>query len=482
MAKEGKQGYVEHITSREEDFSQWYTDVIKKSELVDYSDVKGCMVIRPYGYGIWENIQKEMDGRFKATGHKNAYFPLFIPESLLAKEIEHVEGFAPEVAWVTHGGNEKLQERLVVRPTSETIICSMYAKWIQSYRDLPVLINQWCNVVRWEKSTRPFLRTSEFLWQEGHTAHLDYEEAQEETLKMLGVYEEFARNVLAIPVLVGKKSEKEKFAGAQSTYTMEAMMQDGKALQMGTSHNLGEHFAKVFDIQYLAKDGKLKYVNQTSWGTSTRMIGGIIMVHGDERGLMLPPKVAPIQVTIIPIAMHKEGVLDKAREVFSELQNAGFRVELDDRETQSAGWKFNECELKGVPVRLEIGPRDIANGQVFACRRDTLEKQALPLQGLAESVKELIEDIHVSMLEKAEKMRDERIFTATNFEEFTKGIVEDKGFVKAMWCEERECEDQIKEKTGATTRCMPFEQEQLSDVCVHCGRPAKSLTYFARAY
>jgi prolyl-tRNA synthetase len=481
MAKEEKR-FVAHITPRDQDFSQWYTDVIMKADMVDYSDVKGCMVIKPYGYGIWENIQREMDRRFRETGHKNAYFPLFIPESLLAKEAEHVEGFAPEVAWVTHGGNEKLQERLVVRPTSETIICSMYAKWIQSHRDLPVLINQWCNVVRWEKSTRPFLRTSEFLWQEGHTAHADYEEAQEETIKMLGVYEEFARNVLAIPVVTGKKSEKEKFAGAKATYTMEAMMQDGKALQMGTSHNLGEHFARVFDIQYLDKDGKLKYVNQTSWGTSTRMIGGLVMVHGDERGLLLPPKVAPIQAVVLPIAMHKEGVLEKAREICETLGKAGLRVEVDDRETQTAGWKFNEWELKGVPVRLEVGPRDIEKGQVLACRRDTLEKLPLPMDSLPDSVTGLLDDIHDTILQKATDMRDARTYTVTDFDSFVEGIVEKKGFVKAMWCGERACEDAIKDKTGATTRCIPFEQEKLGDTCVHCGKPAGAMAYFARAY
>ncbi|NLT17334.1 MAG: proline--tRNA ligase [Clostridiales bacterium] len=481
MAKEEKR-FVAHITPRDQDFSQWYTDVILKADMVDYSDVKGCMVIKPYGYGIWENIQREMDRRFRETGHKNAYFPLFIPESLLAKEAEHVEGFAPEVAWVTHGGNEKLQERLAVRPTSETIICSMYAKWIQSHRDLPVLINQWCNVVRWEKSTRPFLRTSEFLWQEGHTAHADYEEAQEETIKMLGVYEEFARNVLAIPVVTGKKSEKEKFAGAKATYTMEAMMQDGKALQMGTSHNLGEHFARVFDIQYLDKDGKLKYVNQTSWGTSTRMIGGLVMVHGDERGLLLPPKVAPIQAVVLPIAMHKEGVLEKAKEICNTLGKAGVRVEVDDRETQTAGWKFNEWELKGVPVRLEVGPRDIEKGQVLACRRDTLEKLPLPMDSLPDSVTGLLDDIHGTILQKATAMRDACTYTALDFDGFVAGIAEKKGFVKAMWCGERACEDAIKDKTGATTRCIPFEQEKLGDVCVHCGKPAGAMAYFARAY
>jgi prolyl-tRNA synthetase len=479
MAK--KKEFVEAITSQAVDFPQWYTDVIKKTDLVDYSDVKGCMVIKPYGYGIWELIQQEMDARFKATGHKNAYFPLFIPESLLKKEQEHVEGFAPEVAWVTQGGNEKLAERLVVRPTSETIICSMYAKWVQSYRDLPLLLNQWCNVVRWEKSTRPFLRTSEFLWQEGHTAHATYDEAQEETLKMLGVYEEFARNVLAIPVVTGQKSEKEKFAGAEKTYTMEALMHDGKALQMGTSHNLGQHFAKVFDIQFLDKDGALKYVWQTSWGTSTRMIGGVIMVHGDDRGLVLPPKVAPVQAAILPIAMHKEGVLERARELLNELRSAGIRAEIDERE-QSAGWKFNEWEMKGVPLRIELGPRDIENGVATLVRRDSLEKFTLPLSGLGQATSDLMQKIHDGLLNKALEMRESHTYLAQNFGEFEDGINNKKGFVKAMWCGERACEEEIKEKTGATTRCMPFEQEHFSDVCVHCGKPAKHMTYFAKAY
>ncbi|MGI6706824.1 MAG: proline--tRNA ligase [Clostridia bacterium] len=482
MAKEKKQEFVTHITPREEDFSQWYTDVILKTDLVDYSPVKGCMVIKPYGYGIWELIQQEMDTRFKATGHKNAYFPLFIPESLLQKEAEHVEGFAPEVAWVTQGGNELLTERLVVRPTSETIICSMYAKWIQSYRDLPVLLNQWCNVVRWEKSTRPFLRTSEFLWQEGHTVHATEEEAQEETLRMLEVYREFAENVLAIPVVTGLKTEKEKFAGALRTYTMEALMQDGKALQAGTSHNLGQHFAKVFDIQYLDKDGQLKYVWQTSWGTSTRMIGGIIMVHGDERGLVIPPKVAPIQLVIVPIALHKEGVLEKARELFDELKAAGIRVELDDRDTQSVGWKFNEWELKGVPIRLEIGPKDIEKNQVVLVRRDNFEKHFVPMDNLIQTVKGLLEDVHKGLYNKALKFREEHTHVARNFDEFVDGINNKKGFVKAMWCGHRECEDAIKEKTGATTRCIPFEQEELGSTCVHCGREAVSMVYFAKAY
>jgi prolyl-tRNA synthetase len=422
-----------------------------------------------------------MDRRFKATGHKNAYFPLFIPESLLQKEAEHVEGFAPEVAWVTAGGKEQLAERIAVRPTSETIICSMYAKWIRSYRDLPVLYNQWCNVVRWEKSTRPFLRTSEFLWQEGHTAHATEEDAEEETLRMLEVYREFAENVLAIPVVVGRKSEKEKFAGALRTYTMEALMLDGKALQAGTSHNLGQHFAKVFDIQYLDRDGELKYVWTTSWGTSTRMIGGVIMVHGDDRGLVLPPKVAPYQAVIVPIAHHREGVLDKAREIYNKLTEF-YRVELDDRDTYSPGWKFNEWELKGVPVRIEIGPRDIEKNQVVAVRRDTGEKVEVAVENLIEKVKSLLEDIHANIYSKALKFREGNTHVALDFEEF-KAILENrKGFIKAMWCEDPACEEQIKAQTGATTRCLPFEQERLSDKCVVCGKKAEKMAYFARAY
>ncbi|MDP2892668.1 MAG: proline--tRNA ligase [Bacillota bacterium] len=474
--------FVQHIASREEDFSRWYTDVILKTDLVDYSDVRGCMVIKPYGYGIWELIQKELDARFKATGHKNAYFPLFIPESLLKKEAEHIEGFAPEVAWVTRGGSEELTERLVVRPTSETIICSMYAKWIHSYRDLPVLINQWCNVVRWEKTTRPFLRTSEFLWQEGHTVHATEEEAQEETLKMLDVYVEFNKNVLAVPVIKGQKTEKEKFAGARATYTMEAMMQDGKALQMGTSHDLGQNFAKVFDIQFLDKDGQLKYGWQTSWGVSTRMIGGIIMVHGDERGLALPPKVAPTQVVVLPIAQHKPGVLEKARELTERLLKSGLRAEIDEREGQSAGWKFNEWEMRGVPIRVEIGPRDIEKGEVVAVRRDDLQKTVLPMEGVEKALTEMLELVHQGMYDKALAFRDSRIFTATDFDEFNKAVNARQGFAKAMWCGERECEDAIREKTGATARCIPFEQEKISDKCVCCGKKAKHMMYFGKSY
>ena len=482
MAK-NNEAFVQHIASRSEDFPQWYTDVILKTDMVDYSDVKGCMVIKPYGYGVWELIQQQMDARFKATGVKNAYFPLFIPESLLLKEAEHVEGFAPEVAWVTQGGSEKLTERLAIRPTSETIIGSMYSRWIHSYRDLPVLMNQWCNVVRWEKSTRPFLRTSEFLWQEGHTAHESFEEAQEKTMQMLEVYRDFAENVLAIPVITGRKSEKEKFAGAVATYTMEAMMQDGKALQMGTSHNLGDNFAKGYEIQYLSREGKLEYCFTTSWGTSTRMIGGLIMVHGDDRGLVLPPRVAPIQIVILPIAMHKEGVLDKASAIRDELQAAGIRVELDARD-QSAGWKFNEWEMKGVPIRLEVGPKDIQNNQVVLVRRDNHEKSFVSMDGLANTVKEMLDSVHNGLLEKALAMRESKTVNATSFEQLTEGV--QTGFVRAMWCGERECEDAIKAKTGATTRCIPLtkdpHEDELGHVCVHCGKPAKHMIFFAKSY
>ena len=402
MAKKDKE-FVKEITPQSQDYSQWYLDVVQKAQLMDYAPVKGCMVIRPYGYTLWENMKQRLDARIKATDHVNAYFPLFIPESLLQKEAEHVEGFAPEVAWVTHGGNEKLTERLVVRPTSETIICEMYSRWIQSYRDLPVLINQWCNVVRWEKVTRPFLRTSEFLWQEGHTAHCNEEEAEEETLKMLDVYRDYVENDLAIPVITGRKTEREKFAGALRTYSIEALMSDGKALQAGTSHNLGTHFAEVFDIQYLDRDGELKYVWQTSWGTSTRLIGALIMVHGDDRGLVLPPRVAPVQVIMVPIAPQKdrEEVLSKAGAILQELKDAGIRVDMDDRPEYSPGWKFNEWEMKGVPLRLELGPRDLKAGTVVLARRDNGEKEAKPAaDGLAERIKQLLEEIQDNMYKR----------------------------------------------------------------------------------
>lgn len=481
MGNKKEQDFVKEITPMEEDFSQWYTDVILKTDMVDYAPVKGCMVIKPYGYGVWEGIQRVMDRRFKETGHKNAYFPLLIPESFLKKEADHFEGFAPEVLWVTQGGNEELTERLFIRPTSETIICTMYAKWVQSYRDLPVLINQWANVIRWEKTTRPFLRTAEFLWQEGHTVHATEEEAEEETLKMLEVYRQVAEDELAMPVILGRKSEKEKFAGANKTYTMEAMMHDGKALQAGTSHNLGQNFAKMFDIQYLDKDGERKYGWSTSWGTSTRLIGGIIMTHGDNRGLKMPPRVAPIQVVVLPIAFHKEGVLDKALEIKNELAKT-FRVEFDDRDTYSPGWKFNYWEMKGVPLRLEIGPKDIEKGQVTAVRRDTLEKFTLPMEGLTEKIGEILDDIHHTMFKNALKNREEKTYTTTDYEEIKKIMKETPGFVKTMWCGSRECEDKLKEETAATIRCLPFEQEHLGDTCPFCGKKAEHMVYIAKAY
>ena len=480
MAKQ-KEEFVTHIASRTEDFPQWYTDIILKSDMVDYSEVKGCMVIKPYGYAVWELMQHELDTRFKATGHKNAYFPLFIPEHLLQKEKDHVEGFAPEVAWVTQGGEEKLAERLCVRPTSETIICSMYSKWIQSYRDLPLLYNQWANVVRWEKNTRPFLRTSEFLWQEGHTAHATAEEAQEETERMLEVYRDFMENVLAIPVICGRKSEKEKFAGAEATYTLEAMMQDGKALQMGTSHNLGNHFAKAYDITYLSREGRHEYCFTTSWGVSTRMIGAIIMVHGDDNGLVLPPKVAPIQLAIIPIAQHKPGVLDKANALYESLKTK-FRVKLDDTDN-SPGWKFSQYEMQGVPLRLEIGPKDIEQNQCVLVRRDTREKIFVSLDNLEGEIEKALQAVHDGLYERALKNLEEKTFTATTYEEFL-DIAENKpGFIKAMWCGDSACEDKLKDATGGVkSRCIPFKEEHLSDVCVCCGKPAKHMVYWGRQY
>lgn len=471
--------FVKEIADIKTNFPQWYTDVILKTELVDYGPVKGTMVIRPYGFEIWEHIKKELDDRFKATGHKNAYFPLFIPYSYLVKEAEHVEGFAPEAALVTHVGDTPLEEKLVVRPTSETIICDMYAKWVKSYRDLPLLINQWANVVRWEKTTRPFLRTSEFLWQEGHTLHLTEEEAVKETLQMLEVYREFMQNVLNIDVLVGKKTQKEKFAGAVDTYSMEAMMLDGKSLQSGTSHYLGQNFAKAFKIQYLDKDGEIKNPYQTSWGVSTRLIGALIMAHGDERGLKLPPKVAPVQVVVIPIAAHKEGVLAKAQEIKSQLAKLGIRCELDDRD-QSPGWKFNEWEMKGVPVRLEIGPRDIENGEAVVVRRDTLEKTTIKLSSIAE-ISKLLEEISLNMFKQSKEHLAKNIVAVKNMKEL-KEAVDNQKFAKAMWCGCRECEDKIKEEAGATSRVIPFNEEKLGTKCVCCGKKAKHMIYFAKSY
>ncbi len=471
---------VEEITSMDEDFAKWYTDVVKKAELCEYTSVKGCMVIRPYGYAIWENIQHLMDGMFKATGHENVCMPMFIPESLLEKEKDHVEGFAPEVAWVTHGGSEKLEERLCVRPTSETLFCEHYANIVHSYRDLPKLYNQWVSVVRWEKTTRPFLRTREFLWQEGHTIHATAEEAQEETIRMLNVYAEFCEKYLAMPVVKGVKTEKERFAGAEDTYTIEALMHDGKALQSGTSHYFGDGFAKAFDIQFTGKDNKLHHPFQTSWGTTTRLIGAIIMTHGDNNGLVLPPAVAPIQLVIIPIASHKEGVLDKANELKNKLAGV-CRVKLDDSDN-SAGWKFAEYEMKGVPLRLEIGPKDIENNRCVVVRRDNGEKIFVSLDELETKIPELLEAVRDGLYQKAIDRRAAMTFTARDYAEL-KDIADNKpGFIKAMWCGDRECEDKLKDELGITSRCIPFEQEHLSDTCVCCGKPAKHMLYWGKAY
>ena len=472
---------VESIISMEEDFAQWYTDVVKKAELIDYTSVKGCMVFRPAGYAIWELIQKQLDERFKATGVENVYLPMFIPESLLNKEKDHVEGFAPEVAWVTHGGLQPLQEKLCVRPTSETLFCDYYKNVIQSYRDLPQVCNQWCSVVRWEKETRPFLRSREFLWQEGHTAHATAEEAEERTLQMLNVYADFCEEVLAIPVVKGRKTDKEKFAGAVATYTIEALMHDGKALQSGTSHNFGDGFAKAFGVQFADKDNTLKYVHQTSWGMTTRLIGAVIMVHGDNSGLVLPPKIAPTQVMVIPIMQKKEGVLEKAAELKDRLAAKGFRVKVDDTD-KSPGWKFSEQEMRGIPVRVEIGPKDIEANKCVICRRDTREKLECSLDELEAKIGEVLEKMQVEMLENARARRDAQTYVATNMEEFRAIFAEKSGFVKAMWCGEQACEDKIKEELSVTSRCMPFEQEELSDVCVCCGKPAKKMVYWGRAY
>ncbi len=473
--------FVEEITPMDEDFTRWYTDIVTKAELIEYSSVRGCCVIRPYAYAIWENIQKNLDAMFKATGHQNVYMPMFIPESLLQREKDHVEGFAPEVAWVTVGGNEKLAERLCVRPTSETLFCEHYKNIIHSHRDLPKLYNQWCSVVRWEKTTRPFLRTMEFLWQEGHTAHATAEEAQAETERMLNVYADFCEQYLAIPVVKGRKTDKEKFAGAEATYTIESLMHDGKALQSGTSHNFGDGFARAFGIQYTDKNNQLQYVHQTSWGLSTRIMGAIIMVHGDDSGLVLPPRIAPVQLVIIPIAMHKEGVLDKAEELKARL-GASFRVELDSSD-KNPGWKFSEYEMKGVPLRLEIGPKDIEKNSCVLVRRDTREKIFVSLDELEAKAAEILDDIQASLYQKALKHREDTTSSAVTYEEFKDAVENRPGFVKAMWCGDEECENKIKEDTGATSRCMPFEQEVLGDnKCVCCGREAKALVYWGRAY
>ena len=479
MAKEKK--LVEAITSMNDDFAQWYTDVVKKAELVEYSNVKGCMIIRPNGYAIWENIQKALDEKFKETGVENVYMPMFIPESLLQKEKDHVEGFAPEVAWVTQGGLEKLEERLCVRPTSETLFCDFYSKIIQSHRDLPKLYNQWCSVVRWEKTTRPFLRSAEFLWQEGHTAHATEEEAEERTIKLLNIFEYFFEQYLSIPVIKGKKSEKEKFAGAMSTYTIEALMHDGKALQSGTSHNFGDGFAKAFGIQYSDRENQLQYVHQTSWGMSTRIIGAIIMVHGDDSGLVLPPRIAPVQVMIVPIAQHKEGVLDKTYELKAQLIEAGYKVKVDDSD-KSPGWKFSEQEIRGIPLRVEVGPKDIEANQAVIVRRDTREKIVVSLDELSAKIGETLEQMQADMLERAKAHLAAHTTSASTYEEFKDAIANKPGFVKMMWCGDEACEMKIKEDTTATSRCMPFEQEQITDVCPVCGKPAKAMVYWGKAY
>lgn len=473
---------VEDITSMEEDFAKWYTDIVKKAELIEYTSVKGCMVIRPYGYAIWENIQRILDGMFKDTGHENVNMPMFIPESLLQKEKDHVEGFAPEVAWVTHGGSEKLEERLCVRPTSETLFCEHYANIVHSYRDLPKLYNQWVSVVRWEKTTRPFLRSREFLWQEGHTIHATAAEAIEETEKMLGVYADFCEKCLAIPVIKGKKTESDKFAGAVSTYAIEALMHDGKALQAGTSHYFGDGFAKAFGIQYQSRENKLEYPHQTSWGMTTRLIGAIIMTHGDNNGLVLPPAVAPIQAVVIPVAQHKAGVLEKARELEARLKASHIRVKLDDSDN-SPGWKYSEYEMKGVPVRIELGPRDIENNQCVLVTRHNREKTVVSLDELEHAVGEKLKEVHDALYNAALENRERRTYSCTSLEEITKTLEEKgDGFVKAMWCGDEECEDKVKEVTGVGSRCIPLEQEQLSDTCVCCGKKAKYMVYWGKAY
>lgn len=480
MAQQKKM--VEDITSMEEDFAKWYTDIVKKAELIEYTSVKGCMVIRPYGYAIWENMQRILDGMFKATGHENVCMPMFIPESLLQKEKDHVEGFAPEVAWVTHGGNEKLEERLCVRPTSETLFCEHYANIIQSHRDLPKLYNQWVSVVRWEKTTRPFLRSREFLWQEGHTIHATAEEAIEETERMLNVYADFCEQYLAMPVVKGKKTESDKFAGAVSTYAIEALMHDGKALQAGTSHYFGDGFAKAFGIQYQSKENKLEYPHQTSWGVTTRLIGAIIMTHGDNNGLVLPPAVAPIQAVIIPVAAHKPGVLEKANELKDTLAAAGIRVKLDDSDN-SPGWKFSEYEMKGVPVRIELGPRDIESGNCVLVTRHNREKTVTPIGNVADAVREKLTEVRDALYKNALENRERRTYACKTMDEITKALEEKgDGFVKAMWCGDEACEDKVKEVTGVGSRCIPFEQEQLSDVCVCCGKPAKCMVMWGKAY
>lgn len=480
IMKNDKQ-FVKDITNIDENFPQWYTDIVLKAELADYTDVKGFVAIRPYGYAIWENIQKYTDKKFKEHGVKNISMPVLIPESLLNKEKEHVEGFAPEVAWVTMGGGEELEERLCVRPTSETIFSTMYSKWLSSWRDLPFKYNQWCNVLRWEKETRPFLRSREFLWQEGHTIHETEEEAKQFTMDMLEVYADVIENLLAIPVLKGQKTKKEQFAGAEATYTVETLMQDGRALQGGTSHYFGQNFTKPFDVKFQNKNGEQEYAYQTSWGISTRLIGAVIMAHGDNRGLKLPPLVAPIQAVIVPIAQQKEGVLEATNKLKDKLSQK-FRMKLDDRDNYSVGYKFNDWEMRGVPVRIEMGPRDIENGEAVLVRRDTSEKISVKLEDIEEKLEELLKDIQKSMYDMCKKRVEEKTTTAKTMEELKKNLDENQGYVKTMWCGNQECEDKVKEVTGAPSRCMPFEQEHISDTCVCCGKPATKMVVWGRQY
>ena len=480
MAKGNDKKLVEAITPMNEDFAQWYTDVVKKAQLIDYAPVRGCMALLPNGYALWEQIQKSLDALFKETGVENVYMPMFIPESLLQKEKDHVEGFAPEVAWITQGGGETLTERLCVRPTSETLFCDLYSKIVQSYRDLPKVYNQWCSVVRWEKTTRPFLRTMEFLWQEGHTAHATAEEAEERTVQMLNLYADFCEQYLAIPMIKGRKTDKEKFAGAHSTYTIEAMMHDGKALQSGTSHNFGDGFAKAFGIQFTDKDNKLAYVHQTSWGMSTRIIGAIIMVHGDDDGLVLPPRIAPTQIMVIPVAQHKEGVLETADALTARLKKH-YRVQVDATE-KSPGWKFSEQEIRGIPLRVEIGPKDIEKNQAVIVRRDTREKYFVSLDEIEQKAGEIMETMQKDMLERARAHRDSHTYDAHDYEEFQDIIAHKPGFVRAMWCGDEACELKIKEDTTATSRCMPFDAQSIDTRCVCCGKPAKALVYWGKAY
>lgn len=473
--------FVKDITNIEEDFAKWYTDIVLKADLADYTDTKGCIAIKPYGYAIWENIQKYTDEKFKQSGVKNVYMPILIPENLLEKEKDHVEGFAPEVAWVTIGGGENLDEKLCIRPTSETMFSTLYSKWLKSWRDLPLVYNQWCNVLRWEKETRPFLRSREFLWQEGHTIHETSKEAEERTMQMLDIYQDVIENLLAIPVLKGRKTFKEQFAGAEATYTVETLMHDGRALQAGTSHYFGQNFTKPFDIKFQNREGKEEFAYQTSWGISTRLIGAVIMAHGDNRGLKLPPKVAPIQAVIVPVALHKEGVLEKANEIYENLKDS-FRVQLDDRDNYSNGYKFNDWEMRGVPVRIEIGPRDIENGVCILVRRDTSEKITVKLEDLKPELENLLQNIQTSMFEECKKRNEARTSIATNMDEFIKTINENQGYIKTMWCGDEACEDKIKELTGAHSRCLPFEQETISDKCVVCGKKADKMVVWGRQY